>query len=53
MKGETKERWVQLCQQASIEQDPRKLFLLIREINNLLEEKRARLNRVADEEKTA
>ena len=53
MKGERKERWVQLCQQASTEQDPHKLFLLIREINNLLEEKRTRLNRGADEQKSA
>ena len=43
---------MQLCLQASIEHDPHKLFQLICEINNLLEEKRARLNRIADDKKT-
>ena len=37
------ERWFQLCQQASIEQDPLKLLQLIKEINDLLEAKEARL----------
>jgi hypothetical protein len=45
MQGEQRERWQQLCQQASIEQDPRRLMELIREINRLLEEKEQRLNR--------
>jgi hypothetical protein len=41
--GNTKERWRELCEQASIEQDPDKLSELVREINQLLEEKRTRL----------
>jgi len=37
------ERWKDLCEQASKEQDPKKLHELIREINDLLEAKEARL----------
>ena len=44
MIGGNKERWRELCEQASIEQDPEKLLNLVREINRLLEEKQARLN---------
>ena len=33
----TKERWFQLCQLASVEQDPVKLVALVTEINQLLE----------------
>jgi hypothetical protein len=47
MKGETKERWVVLCEQASVEEDPDKLHELVREINRLLAEKDARLKRKA------
>jgi hypothetical protein len=39
MQGETKERWMELCAQAAVEQDPTKLMELVKEINNLLEEK--------------
>jgi hypothetical protein len=45
VQGDAKDRWAQLCQQASLEQDPEKLLMLIREINNLLEEKRSRLEK--------
>jgi hypothetical protein len=38
-----KERWEELCELASKEQDPKKLIELIREINHLLE---AKLNRL-------
>jgi hypothetical protein len=44
MIGENKERWKVLCEQAAIEQDPKKLHELIKEINDLLEAKSARLN---------
>jgi hypothetical protein len=44
MIGRNKERWRELCEQASIEQDPEKLLNLVREINRLLEEKQARLD---------
>jgi len=44
MIGGNKERWRELCEQASIEQDSEKLLNLVREINRLLEEKQARLD---------
>jgi hypothetical protein len=43
MQGENKERWMELCAQAVVEQDPRKLFELAKEINYLLEEEERRL----------
>jgi hypothetical protein len=43
MQGEKKERWMELCAQAAVEQDPEKLMALVREINSLLEEKEQRL----------
>ena len=39
MQGATKERWVSLCEQAAIEQDPERLMKLITEIDRLLSEK--------------
>jgi hypothetical protein len=41
MKDES--RWMEVCQQASIEQDQEKLLVLINEINHLLDEKEERL----------
>jgi hypothetical protein len=38
-----KERWLELCQQAAIEQDPVRMLELMTQINNLLEEKEQRL----------
>ncbi len=43
MQGANKERWKVLCEQAAVEQDPAKLHELIKEINDLLEAKEARL----------
>lgn len=43
MKGESLERWQQLCAQAADEQDPRKLLEFVKEINRLLQEKEQRL----------
>ena len=43
MKGEKREQWMRLCEQAANEQDPQKLLGLVREINRLLEEKEQRL----------
>jgi hypothetical protein len=43
MKGETKERWMHLAEQATTEQDPVKLLKLITENNDLLSEKEERL----------
>ena len=43
MQGSVKEEWMQLCEQAVIEQDSDKLLVLIREINRMLDEKDQRL----------
>lgn len=43
MKGEKKEIWMHLCERAVVEQDPDKLMDLIKQINQLLEEKERRL----------
>jgi hypothetical protein len=37
------ERWLELCKQASIEQDPGKLLALITNINDLLQAKESQL----------
>src|SRR5580704_6154247 len=44
MQGETKERWLRLCEQAAIEQDPKKLLELVKEIDELLAKKQERLD---------
>lgn len=49
MKGETGERWRQLCEQASVEQDSEKLLELVKQINLLLDEKEQRLKRSTTE----
>jgi hypothetical protein len=46
MKGEIKERWMELCEQAAVEQDPAKVRILAEEINRLLQEKEVRLTRL-------
>jgi len=43
MKGETKERWLELCEQAANEQNADKLRELVIEIDRLLEQKHQRL----------
>jgi len=43
MQGANKERWLELCEQAATEQDPKKLLNLIKEINKLLDAKQHRL----------
>jgi hypothetical protein len=43
MQGPTKEVWLELCEQAANEQDPKKFLALITEINRLLTEKEARI----------
>ena len=42
---ENTERWMELAKLAAVEQDPRKLQELVREINDLLEKKQDRLDR--------
>lgn len=43
--GKNEERWRELCRQAAVEKDPKRMLELIKEINRLLEEKQARLQR--------
>jgi hypothetical protein len=43
LKGEKREIWMHLCEEAAVEQDPDKLMDLIKHINQLLEEKELRL----------
>ena len=43
MIGKNKERWLELCERAVVEQDSQRLLKLVREINDLLEAKRRRL----------
>jgi hypothetical protein len=38
-----KKHWMELCQQAAVEQDPKRLMALVEEINRLLQEKEQRL----------
>ena len=38
-----RERWKELCEQASVEQDPERLMELVSEINRLLDEKYERV----------
>jgi hypothetical protein len=45
-----KEHWTELCRQAAVEQDPKKMLRLVTEINRLLAEKQDRLARVAKSE---
>jgi hypothetical protein len=49
---EKTELWKQLCAQAAVEQDPKKLHELIRQINELLDAKERRLNSLPPKGKT-
>jgi hypothetical protein len=51
MQGETKERWMQLAEQAVVEQDPNKLMALVKEIDELLAKKQARLDHLPPDSK--
>ncbi len=44
MQGKTKERWMELCEQAAQEQDPTKMLEIVKEINRLLAAKYERLS---------
>jgi hypothetical protein len=52
MQGETKERWKVLCEQAATEQDPHKLMVLVKEIDELLAKKQDRLNHLSPKPET-
>lgn len=45
MQGKVREHWQELCTQAAVEQDSKKLLKLSEEINRLLLEKQQRLDR--------
>ena len=45
-----REKWMRLCEQASREQDPKKMIALTAEIIRLLNEKEDRLTRAAKAE---
>ena len=45
MKEQTKEHWMELCEQVATEQDPERLLQLINEINRMLDQKQERLKR--------
>jgi hypothetical protein len=45
MKGDAKERWMELCEQAANEKDSAQLLKLVAEINKLLEEKSRQINK--------
>jgi hypothetical protein len=45
MQGKSREHWMQLCEQAAVEQDPETLLRLVREIDQMLGEKEDRLVR--------
>lgn len=49
MKGEGRERWLQLCIEAADQQDSDRLLELISEINHLLHDKHMRLRNVRRE----
>ena len=53
MRGEAREQWMVLCAQAAEEQDPARLLQLVRQINDILEAKEARLNQSASAEHRA
>lgn len=48
MTGEERERLLLLCEQAAKEQDSHNLLVLVRQINDLLEAKKARLDKRED-----
>jgi hypothetical protein len=52
MQGETKERWMRLAEQAATEQDPNRLMELVKEIDELLTKKQARLDRLRPDDET-
>ena len=48
MQGKLNEEWMQLCEQAVVEQDAEKLMVLVTEINRMLDEKEQRLKSFRD-----
>ena len=48
MNDKMEERWFQLCEQASVEQDPDRLLKLVHEITHMLDEKNQRVQQGFD-----
>jgi hypothetical protein len=48
MNDKTKERWLHLCEQASVEQNPDRLLKLVNEITRILDEKNQRVQQHSD-----
>jgi hypothetical protein len=46
MQGTNQEKWRELCAQAAVEQNPKKLLELTRQINELLSGKQSRVEQV-------
>jgi hypothetical protein len=46
MQGKTKERWLELCVEVVVEEDPERLMELVWEINQLLAEEELRLKQL-------
>ena len=44
MKGKTKDHWVELCEQAAVEQDSEKLMKLVNEINRMLDDRMTKIS---------
>lgn len=53
MQGETKERWMQVAEEITTEQDPQKMSALITELNELLAQKERRLSAIHATPRTA
>jgi len=53
MQGETKTRWRELCEQAAVKEDPKKLLEPVQQINGLLSEKQDRPEQRKPEENHA
>jgi hypothetical protein len=47
MNDKTKERWLQLCEQAAVEQNPERLLKLVNEIVRMLDEKNERIQQAS------
>jgi hypothetical protein len=52
MQNEQKEEWMRLCERAANEQDSQKLLELVKQINQILDEKDKRLKKKAQAQKT-
>ena len=48
MLGEKRERWMELCARIASEQDPDKVLVLAKQLNEMLEEKERRLGILPD-----